>query len=121
MSDKIIAQLNNLRVSPRKVRLVANEVRGLKAEEALIYLKFNLKKPSSFIYKLIFSALANAENNFNLDKKNLVVSEINVNENKTLKRWMPRAYGRAYKILKRTSNIKLVLSEFDSKKVEDNN
>lgn len=117
MSEKVIAQLNNLRVSPRKVRLVIDQVRGLNANKALVILEYNLKKPADIIAKLVRSALANAENNFNLDKNSLVISEIQVGEGKTLKRWMPRAYGRASKILKRTSKIKIVLSE--EEQVED--
>lgn len=109
MSEKVTAQLNNLRVSPRKVRLVIDQVRGLDVNNALVILEYNLKKPADIVAKLVRSALANAENNFNLNKDDLVISEIQVGEGKTLKRWMPRAYGRASKILKRTSKIKIVL------------
>lgn len=111
MSEKVTAQLNNLRVSPRKVRLVTDQVKGLNANKALVILEYNLKKPADIVAKLVRSALSNAENNFNLSKDNLVISEIQVGEGKTLKRWMPRAYGRASKILKRTSKIRITLSE----------
>ncbi|MCK4635489.1 MAG: 50S ribosomal protein L22 [Candidatus Moranbacteria bacterium] len=111
MSEKVTAQLNNLRVSPRKVRLVTDQVRGLNVDKALVVLEYNLKKPADIVAKLVRSAVANAENNFKLKKDNLVISEIQVGEGKTLKRWMPRAYGRASKILKRTSKIRVVLSE----------
>lgn len=121
MSEKVTAQLNNLRVSPRKVRLVIDQVRGLNADEALVILEYNLKKPADIVAKLVRSALANAENNFNLSRKGLVVSEIYVGEGKTLKRWMPRAYGRASKILKRTSKIRVVLTVTkELKKIESN-
>lgn len=118
MSDKVTAQLNNLRVSPRKVRLVTDQVRGLNVEKALVVLEYNLKKPADIVAKLVRSALASAENNFNLNRKDLVISEIQVGEDKTLKRWIPRAYGRASKILKRTSKIKIVLTE-DMKNVKN--
>ena len=111
MSEKVTAQLNNLRVSPRKVRLVTDQIRGLNAEKALVILEYNLKKPADIIAKLVRSALANAENNFNLKRDGLVISEIQVGEGKTLKRWMPRAFGRASKILKRTSKIRIILSD----------
>ncbi len=111
MSEKVTAQLNNLRVSPRKVRLVTDQIRGLNANKALIILEYNLKKPADIVAKLVRSALANAENNFNLKKDGLIISEIQVGEGKTLKRWMPRAYGRASQILKRTSKIKVVLTD----------
>lgn len=121
MIEKVTAQLNNLRVSPRKVRLVIDQVRGLNADEALVILEYNLKKPADIVAKLVRSALANAENNFNLSRKGLVVSEIYVGEGKTLKRWMPRAYGRASKILKRTSKIRVVLTVTkELKKIESN-
>lgn len=110
MNVKVVAKLNNVRISSRKVRLVVDKIRGLSVSESLVFLNFNLKKPSDLVYKLVNSAVANAENNFKLDKNNLYISEITVNEGRTLKRWRPRAYGRAYKILKRTSNINLVLS-----------
>jgi large subunit ribosomal protein L22 len=110
MSDKVVAQLNNLRISPRKVRLVVDQIRGLGVKEALVILNYNLKKPSDIVAKLILSALASAENDFKFNRNDLFISEIYVNAGSTLKRWMPRAYGRAYQILKRTSKLKLVLS-----------
>lgn len=114
MSDKVIVQLNNLRISPRKVRLVVDQIRGLNANEALVILNYNLKKPSDIVAKLVNSALASAENDFKFSKDEMFISEVYVNEGSTLKRWMPRAYGRAYQILKRTSKLKLVLSRVSS-------
>ena len=114
---KVTAKLNNLRISPRKVRLVANFIKGCDVDEALVKLDNTVKRSSGSIVKLLNSAIANAENNFGLDRDNLYVSSIQVGEGATLKRWMPRAYGRATTILKRTSGIKLVLEE----KVEGKN
>ncbi len=108
---KVTAQLNNIRIAPRKSRLVASLVKGLDVSEALGQLEVNVKKTSSFMEKLILSAVANGENNFGLDKDNLYVSEVLVGDGPVLKRWMPKAFGRAGRILKRTSKIKLTLEE----------
>jgi len=127
---KVTAQLNNLRISPRKVRLVADRVRGMNANEAIGLLSYDLRRPAEPVQKLLKSAVANAENNFQLSGDNLYIEDITVGEGATLKRWMPRAYGRASKILKRTSRISVVLAELapekdveksDSAKKEDNN
>lgn len=114
---KVTAELNNLRISPRKVRLVADFIKGCNTDEALARLNNTVKRSSGNITKLLNSAIANAENNFGLDKDNLYVHSIQVGEGITLKRWRPRAYGRAATILKRTSGVKLVLEE----KVEGKN
>lgn len=108
---KVTAQLNNVRISPRKVRLVADRVRGIDVQEAIGILKYDMRKTAEPMEKLLKSAVANAENNFKLKGENLVVSDITVGEGPTLKRWMPRAYGRASKILKRTSRVSVVLTE----------
>lgn len=108
---KVIASLNNLRTSPRKVRLVTNSIVGMNAGAAIVQLKHVVKKTSEPMEKLLKSALANAENNFGLDKDNLFVSSILVGEGAKLKRWLPRAQGRATLLLKRTSHIKLELEE----------
>lgn len=108
---KVMAQLNNLRVAPRKSRLVAKLVKGMNVSEALGQLDVNVKKTSSFMAKLILSAVANAENNFGLDKNNLYIYDVLVGEGHVMKRWMPKAFGRAGRILKRTSKIKLTLEE----------
>lgn len=108
---KVTAQLNNIRIAPRKSRLVARLVKGMSVEEALGQLDVNVKKTSSFMAKLIASAVANGENNFGLDKTNLYVYDVLVGEGPVLKRWMPKAFGRAGRILKRTSKIKLTLEE----------
>jgi len=108
---KVIAKLNNLRISPRKTRLASSLIKGCDTNEALFQLKNTVKRSNPCLEKLLNSAVANAENNFGLDKDNLYIYNIQIGEGPTLKRWMPRAHGRATTILKRTSNIKLVLEE----------
>lgn len=108
---KVTAKLNNLRISPRKVREVADMVRGCGVDEAIFRLENAVRRSNGPIEKLINSAVANAENNFGLKREGLYISEIFVNAGPTLKRWMPRAFGRATQILKRTSKIEIVLEE----------
>lgn len=108
---EIKAKAKYIRMSPRKVRLVVNIIRGLKANEALDQLNFIKKRAVQPVEKLIISAIANAKNNFELDQDNLYIKEIRVNEGPTLHRWMPRARGRATPIRKRTSHISLILGE----------
>jgi large subunit ribosomal protein L22 len=108
---KVKATLKNLRMSPRKVRLVTDSIVGMDASVALVQLRHTVKKTSGVLEKLLESALANAENNFGLDKDNMFVSSILVGEGARLKRWLPRAQGRATLILKRTCHIKLELEE----------
>jgi len=108
---KVIATLKNLRMSPRKVRLVTDSVVGMDATAAMVHLRHVVKKTSGVLEKLLNSALANAENNFGLDKDNMFVSSIIVGGGASLKRWLPRAQGRATQILKRTSHIKLEIEE----------
>jgi large subunit ribosomal protein L22 len=108
---EVIAKLNNLRIAPRKVRLVANLIKGMDTQNAKGQLKFLIKKSSVPVGKLLDSAIANAKNNFSLDENNLYISKITVDEGQTLKRWLPRAFGKASPLMKRTSHITLVLSE----------
>ncbi len=108
---KVTAQLNNLRIAPRKVRLVADRVRGQQVDKAIGMLKYDLRKTAEPMEKLLKSAVANAQNNHKLKSDDLYIIDITVGEGPTLKRWMPRAYGRATKILKRTSRVSIVLSE----------
>ncbi len=121
---KIKAKLKNLRISPRKVRVSADLIRGSLVEEAIFRLSNVNKKANEPLRKLVESARANAENNFGVDLNefDLRVSEIKVGEGMTLKRWRPRAYGRAAQILKRTSHIYLTLEteEKNNKEVENN-
>ncbi len=109
MEIKAIAKY--IRVSPRKTRLVANAVKGRKVGEALSYLKFTPKRPARIIIKVLRSAIANAEQNPNVDVDTLFIKEILVDQGPTLKRFRPRAMGRATGILKRTSHVKVVLDE----------
>ncbi len=105
------AILKFVRISPRKAKLVVDLVRGKDANEALAILKYTPKKGAKIVEKVIKSAVANAENNFDLDKDNLYISEIYANEGPKLKRWRPRAQGRAFPIMKRTSHIGVVVKE----------
>lgn len=107
----IIAKLKHLRMSPRKVRLVADLVRGLSIEEAERQLRFLAKKSAGPILKLLDSAVANAKQNFDLVKDNLYIAKIVVESGKPLKRWRPRAMGRAMPIMKRTSHIIISLEQ----------
>ncbi|MGQ9473307.1 MAG: 50S ribosomal protein L22 [Candidatus Caldatribacteriaceae bacterium] len=100
-----------LRISPRKARQVVDLIRGKKAQEALSLLKFIPKKSARLVYKVLKSAIANAENNQNLDVDKLVVSQAFANPGPTLKRIRPRAMGRAYLIRKRSSHITVVVAE----------
>ena len=100
-----------LRVSPYKVRLVADLVRGKKVDEALTILKFLPKKGGRLINKTLRSAVANAENTQTIDVDTLFIKTIMVDEGPRLKRFRPRAMGRATRIIKRTSHITLVLAE----------
>jgi len=105
------AKLRNLRIAPRKVRLVVDLVRGKKVSEAQAILKFVAKKGAEPVFKLLNSAVANAKNNFQIDSENLFISKITVDEGPKLKRWMPRARGSASEIQKKSSHITLVLEE----------
>ena len=107
----VTALLNNYRQSPRKVRLVATLLSGKSVTEALVALQFVNKRASGPIATLINSAVANAKNNFSLDKENLFIKELRVDAGPVLKRRMPRARGRAFPIHKRTSHVRLVLAE----------
>ena len=100
-----------VRIAPRKVRLVVDLIRGKQVGEAVAILRHTPKAASPVVEKVLKSAVANAEHNYELDVNNLVVSEIFVDEGPTLKRFRPRAQGRASAINKRTSHITIVVSE----------
>jgi large subunit ribosomal protein L22 len=108
---KVHATLKNLRIAPRKVRLVTHSVVGVDAREALVQLSKQVKKSSQPIYDLLKSAIANATNNNGLDEANLYVLEIRVGDGLRLKRWLPRAFGRATPLLRRGSNVTIILEE----------
>jgi large subunit ribosomal protein L22 len=114
---EVTAKLRNLQMSPRKVRLVADLVRGASLQDAKVQLTFSTKNAARPILKLIKSAEANADHNAQLDTSTLIVKAIMVNEGPTLKRFMPRAFGRATTLRKRMSHITVVLAGEEGKKV----
>ncbi|TMR07185.1 50S ribosomal protein L22 [Actinomadura soli] len=107
------AQARFIRVTPRKARRVVDLIRGLPAAEAQAVLRFAPQAASEPVGKVLASAIANAEHNFKLDTETLVVSRAYVDEGPTLKRFRPRAQGRAYRINKRTSHITVVVESRD--------
>jgi len=112
---EIIAKLRYLRISPRKVRLVADLIREKKIEEAQAILRFTIKKAARPLLKLLKSALASATNNFQIEESNLYISKILVDEGPKYKRWRARARGQAFEIQKKTSHITIVLEEIEKK------
>ncbi len=100
-----------VRISPRKVRLVMDQVRGKRVEDALNMLTFAPQKAARIVKKVIQSAVANAEQNTNVDIDNLYIKRIYADEGPTLKRFRPRALGRATRIRKRTSHLTVILDE----------
>ena len=107
------AILKYARISPRKVSIVLDLIRGKSVDEAKGILKNTRKAASEYLIKLLDSAVANAENNFSMNKDNLYVSECYVCPGPTLKRMTPRARGSADRILKRTSHMTIVVAEKD--------
>lgn len=105
------AKLSYARISSRKVKIVIDLIRNKSVSEALAILKFTPKAGAEIVEKLLNSAIANAQNNHNMDVDKLYVAEIYANQGPTLKRIMPRAQGRAFRIRKRTSHITVVLKE----------
>ena len=99
-----------VRTAPRKVRLVADQIRGKEVEEALALLRFSPRGASVKLLKLIESAAANAENNHDLDPEEMVIAEVTVDEGPTMHRFRARARGRASKIEKRTCHINVALT-----------
>lgn len=111
MSQDVIAKLNYLRIAPRKVRLIAGTLKGLSAIEAEAQLLFRPQRSSKPLLNLLRSAMANAKNNYKLNPEKLQVKNIIVNQGPMLKRFLPRAMGRATPIQKKTSHITLTLVE----------
>ncbi|OIJ21623.1 50S ribosomal protein L22 [Anaerobacillus alkalidiazotrophicus] len=109
MQAKAVAK--QVRIAPRKVRLVIDLIRGKQVGEAVAILRHTPKAASPVVEKVLNSAIANAEHNYEMDVNNLVISEAFVDEGVTLKRFRPRAMGRASRINKRTSHITIVVSE----------
>jgi large subunit ribosomal protein L22 len=110
---EIKVKLSNLRTAPKKVRMVADLIRGKNLMQAQQILSFTVNKSARPVLKLLNSAKASAVHDFQLDELNLFVSHIMVDEGPKLKRWHPMSRGRAYPILKRTSQIVLILSEIN--------
>lgn len=109
MEARAIAKF--IRVSPRKARMVVDLVRGKKLEEALAILRYTPNKAAEAVTKVVKSAAANAEHNYEMDKEELVISQIFVDQGPSLKRVMPRAMGRADIIKRKTSHITVVVSD----------
>ena len=108
------ASARYLRVTPRKARLVADQVRGMATADALPLLQFSPRGAAQEIQKLIESAMANAENNHDLVADEMEIAEIRVDQGPTLKRWRPRARGRATRIEKKTSHVFVALKPTES-------
>ena len=110
------ARATNVRVTPMKARRVIDLIRNMPADRALSVLKFAPQAASEPVAKVLASAVANAEHNFQLDPASLVVSRAYVDEGPTLKRFQPRAQGRAYRIRKRTCHITIEVESVENKK-----
>lgn len=119
---KVQATLTNLRISPRKTRLVTRTLVGSSVDEALLQLRKQTKKASSPIAKLIESAIANAEHNHKLVRRDLIVDDIRVGDGMRLKRWLPRAFGRATPLVRRGCNVTVIVTSLTTppevKKIE---
>ena len=110
-----VARARYVRMSPMKVRRVVDLVRGMPVGQATSVLRFAPQAAAVPVAKLVASAVANAENNFDLDPATLVISTITVDEGPTMKRFQPRAQGRAYRIRKRTSHITVEVTSVPSR------
>lgn len=110
-NNTAIAKLSSVRVSPRKLNLVASLIRGMKADGALVQLTFLKKRIALEVKACLQSAIANAENNFNLNVDELYINRILVGQGTVMKRTMPRARGRAARILKPFSNLTIEVQE----------
>ncbi len=121
MKQLVTAKLSYLRMGPRKVRLVADLIRGRSVARAIDILTVTNKRPAKPLLKLLLSAVANAQHNFSLAQEGLKVTTLTVDGGPMLKRWMPKAHGRATPVRERTSHVNLVLTgekKFDSKKLD---
>ena len=111
MAQEVKATAKYIRIAPRKVRIVMNLVRGKSVADALAILKFTPKIGADAVEKVLRSAVANAENNFDMDADRLFISSAFVDQGPTLKRIHPRSRGQAFKILKHTSHITVAVNE----------
>ncbi len=107
------AVTRNIRISPQKLNLVAEMIRGKKVSVAINELSFSRKRIASDVIKTLNSAIANAENNHNLDIDNLIISEAFVGKNLVMKRWKPRARGRVARILKPFSMLTIIVKDVE--------
>lgn len=105
------AEAKHVRISPRKMKPIADLVRGKNVKEAQNILKFTPRKGAEIFLKVLNSAVANAENNHHLDVETLIVKEIYANQGPTLKRWNAGSMGRANPILRRSSHVGVVVAE----------
>ncbi len=110
---EVSATAKYIRVQPRKVRIIADEVRGISAARAASLLRFHPSKSAKLLHKVLMSAVANAANNNGLNPDSLKISGITINEGPSLKRMQARAMGRGNRILKKTSHITVVLEDVD--------
>jgi large subunit ribosomal protein L22 len=108
---QVASKLRYARISPQKARLIADQIRGLPVDKALQDLTFSTKKAAKMVKQVLESAIANAEHNEGADIDELKVSTVFVDEGPTMKRIRPRAKGRAYRILKRTSHITVMVAD----------
>ena len=108
------ARASHVRVTPMKARRIIDLIRNKPAQDALAMLRFAPQAASEPVAKVLASAIANAENNFSLDPESLIISRAYVDEGTTLKRFRPRAQGRAYRIRKRTSHITIEVESVDA-------
>jgi len=105
------ARIKNVRMTTRKVKLVADQIRGKGVQEAIDYLTFSRRRPARPLLKLIKSAVTNADRKGGMDLDKLYVTELLVDKGPTLKRWMPRARGMATPVLKKSSRVSITLDE----------
>jgi len=112
---EVVAHARNVRIAPRKVRLIIDAVRGKPVERALALLSLMPQKAARDVYKAVSSAAANAENNYSLDRGSLVISRIWANEARTLKRWRPRGHGRVSPLLSRSSHVTVIVDDQEAR------
>lgn len=117
MTKTAKAEAKYVRISPLKVGFICKEIRGKQVDEALSILRFTPKKGARLLEKVLNSAIANAEHNFNLNRDDLYVEKAYANNAPVMKRWRPKAKGSAYPILKRSSHIGVVVKELAQEEI----
>ena len=116
-ADGAFAVARFVRVTPQKARRIGDLIRGLEVDEALALLKFAPQAVAENFYKLVESAVANAETTEGLARTNLVISQVHIDEGPTMKRWRPRAKGAANRILKRSSHLTVVVTPAEAEPI----